>query len=120
MSKAAQNTRQYELTYLVQVGYTDSEVAQIKKEIDELAKKRKGTVVKVEDWGKRPLAYKLKKGGKTHEEALYIYTELSFDPSQAQAFERDMYLNAKLLRHLFVIASSEVAMADVSPAQGEE
>lgn len=113
-------TRQYELTYLVPVGYTDSEVAQIKKEVEELAKKRKGSVTKVEDWGKRPMAYKIKKGGKTHEEAVYVYTELSFDPAQAQAFERDMYLNTKMLRHLFVTASDEVATADDHSDRNEE
>ena len=107
MSKVSVNTRQYELTYLLQVGYTDSEVMQIKKEIEEAAKKRKGSVTKVEDWGKKPLAYKLKKTGKTHEEAVYVYTELSFEPTNAQAFERDMYLNSKVLRHLFVIAGDE-------------
>ncbi len=117
MPKVSANTRQYELTYLLQVGYTDSEVMQIKKEIEEIAKKRKGTVDKVEDWGKKPLAYKLKKTGKTHEEAVYVYTEMSFEPTQAQAFERDMYLNAKVLRHLFVIAGDEEAFLGAAPVE---
>lgn len=120
MPKAALQNRQYELTYVIPVGYTDSEVAQIKKEIEDLAKKRKGAVTKVEDWGKRSLSYRIKKGGKTHEEAVYIYTELSFDPAQAQAFERDIYLNTKLLRHLFVIASGEAAVAESTSAAVEE
>ena len=110
MAKATDAHRTYELTYLVPVGYTDSEVMQIKKEIEETAKKRSGSVVKVEDWGKKPLAYKIKKAGKNHDEAVYAYTQLSFDPAQAQRFERDMYLNTKLLRHLFVIADDTVGV----------
>lgn len=107
MAKATETMRTYELTYLVPVGYTDSEVMQIKKEIEENAKKRSGTVIKVEDWGKKPLAYKIKKAGKNHDEAVYVHTELSFDPIHAQRFERDIYLNTKLLRHLFVIAEAD-------------
>jgi small subunit ribosomal protein S6 len=107
MSKTATIEREYELTYLVPTGYTDTELNQIKKEIETLAKKHGGSVVKQEDWGKKPLAYRLKKAGKLIEEANYFYFELSFDPAKAKSFERDVYLNNKLIRHLFVLAEPE-------------
>jgi small subunit ribosomal protein S6 len=115
MSKAALTTRQYELTFLVATGYTETELGQIKKEVETLVKKHGGKVESQEDWGKKPLAYKLKKAGKLIEEANYFYFELSFEPAKAQAFERDIYLTSKIIRHLFVMAETEEVVV-VKPA----
>ena len=115
MSKTAATTRNYELTYLVPTGYTDTELNQIKKEVETLVKKHGGSVVKQEDWGKKPLAYRLKQAGKLIEEASYFFFELSFEPAKAQAFERDIYLFNKLIRHLFVMADDETS-APTAPA----
>lgn len=109
MSKTASTARMYELTYLIPSGYTETELGQIKKEIETLVKKHGGSVEKQEDWGKKPLAYRIKKAGKMIEEASYFYFEISFEPTKAQAFERDVYLVTKLLRHLFVSAEPETA-----------
>ncbi len=122
MSKTASTARMYELTYLIPSGYTETELGQIKKEIETLVKKHGGSVEKQEDWGKKPLAYRIKKAGKMIEEASYFYFEISFDPTKAQAFERDVYLVTKLLRHLFVSAEPETAgdVVVVTPVVTEE
>jgi small subunit ribosomal protein S6 len=115
MSKAALTTRQYELTFLVTTGYTETELGQIKKEVETLVKKHAGKIENQEDWGKKPLAYRLKKAGKLIEEANYFYFEISFEPSKAQAFERDIYLVAKIIRHLFVMAEPEGEVVFIKP-----
>jgi len=120
MSKAALTTRQYELTFLVATGYTETELGQIKKEVETLVKKHSGKIDKQEDWGKKPLAYKLKKAGKIIEEASYFYFEISFEPSEAQAFERDIYLATKILRHLFVMAEPEGDVVFVKPVMATD
>jgi small subunit ribosomal protein S6 len=116
MSKTVSTARMYELTYLVPTGYTETELGQIKKEVETLIKKHGGAVEKQEDWGKKPLAYRIKKAGKMIEEASYFYFEVSFEPTKAQAFERDVYLVTKLLRHLFVLAEPESDNAAIMPA----
>jgi small subunit ribosomal protein S6 len=116
MSKTASTARMYELTYLIPTGYTETELGQIKKEVETLIKKHGGAVEKQEDWGKKPLAYRIKKAGKMIEEASYFYFEISFEPTKAQAFERDVYLVTKLLRHLFVLAEPESDNAAIMPA----
>lgn len=115
MSKAELTTRQYELTFLVATGYTETELGQIKKEVETLVKKHSGKIDSQEDWGKKPLAYKLKKAGKIIEEANYFYFEISFEPSEAQAFERDIYLATKIIRHLFVMAEPESEVVFIKP-----
>ncbi len=116
MSKTVSTARMYELTYLVPTGYTETELGQIKKEVETLIKKHGGAVEKQDDWGKKPLAYRIKKTGKMIEEASYFYFEISFEPTKAQAFERDVYLVTKLLRHLFVLAEPESDNAAIMPA----
>lgn len=116
MSKAIVTARDYELTYLVPTGYTDTELGQIKKEVETLVKKHGGSVTKQEDWGKKPLAYRLKQAGKLIEEASYFFFVVSFEPEKAQAFERDIYLFNKLVRHLFVLADDESTVSTVQTA----
>lgn len=102
--KAAKN---YEFTYLLPEFYTSAEVAKATSEIEDLVKKHKGKVVSTEDWGKKTLAYKIKNHGKTHEEALYTHMVLEFEPKRAPKFEKDVYLNERIIRHLLVVEEKE-------------
>jgi small subunit ribosomal protein S6 len=99
--------KKYEFTYLLPDFYTSAEVEKSQKEIEELIKKHKGKVVSTNDWGKKPLAYKIKKQGKTHEAALYTHLIIEFSPAVVQKFEKGLYLNEKVLRHLLVVEEKE-------------
>jgi small subunit ribosomal protein S6 len=95
--------KKYEFTYLLPEFYTSAEVAKVTTEIEELVKKAKGKVVSIEDWGKKPLAYKIHKGSKAHADALFTHVVIEMEAKNAQKFERDVYLNEKILRHLMVV-----------------
>lgn len=95
--------KKYEFTYLLPEFYTSAEVAKVTAEVEELVKKAKGKVVSIEDWGKKPLAYKIHKGSKTHADALFTHVVIEMEAKNAQKFERDVYLNEKILRHLMVV-----------------
>jgi small subunit ribosomal protein S6 len=97
-------TKLYELTYLVSAQLTSDEVKQIDSAVEKLITKNKGVVKNTEDWGKRELAYTIKHGGKRHVEAAYKHLVVEFETDKAYAFEKDLYLNQSILRHLFVIA----------------
>jgi small subunit ribosomal protein S6 len=116
MAKTAENTRLYELTYLLPVSLTDSEAAKIKDSVVALVKKYKGEVVESPEWGKRRLAYRLKHGGATHVEAFYVHHVLKFEPTQAPAFEKEVYLQTGIMRHLMVSAEEKKA----APAPADE
>lgn len=98
-------TRQYELTLLVAPSYTDSELTKLKEEVSELVTKNKGEVVSQEDWGKRPLAYKLKRAGRRYEEAVYLHFVIEMQAEKAASLERAVRLHNQVLRHLLVIAN---------------
>jgi len=99
--------KKYEFTYLLPDFYTSAEVEKAQKEIEELVKKHKGKVISTDDWGKKTLAYKIKKQDKTHEVALYTHLIVEFSPAKVQKFEKGLYLNEKVLRHLLVVEEKE-------------
>lgn len=104
-------TRLYELSYLVAAVYTDSELAKIREEVEALVKKYKGTVKKFEDWGKKTLAYKIKKAGKTYTEAYYSHYQIEFPTGKVQEFEKFLYMNPQIIRHLLVLAEEDESSA---------
>ena len=53
-------------------------------------------VVKVENWGKRRLAYDIRK----QREGTYAVFEVSAEPSTVKEFERQLRLNENILRFL--------------------
>lgn len=116
---ADKRVRQYELTYLVPANLTSDESNQIEEAVEKLIKKHKGTTQTKEEWGKRPLAYTILHNGKRYTEALYKFMIVEFETSQAVGFEKDVYLNQQILRHLFVVAEAEKTSESVKPAVTE-
>lgn len=103
--------RQYELTYLLPASLTSDEVNQVKTAVEKLVTKHKGKVLSSEDWGRKTLAYTIQVGGKRHTEAVYTFVVLEFDTADTVAFEKDVYLNQSVIRHLLVVAEPEKAKA---------
>lgn len=106
MAKATASTaatRSYFLTYLLPVGYTESELATFKDQIATLVTKHKGKVTQTDEWGKKKMAYKIKHAGKWQTEANYVHLTIEMDPAEAQVLEKDIYLNPNIIRHLFVV-----------------
>lgn len=103
--------RQYELTYLVPASLTNDEVSQVDAAVEKLVKKHKGTTVSKEDWGKKTLAYTIQTAGKRHTEAVYKFMVLEFDTANTVAFEKDIFLNQSIIRHLLVVAQPKKAKA---------
>jgi small subunit ribosomal protein S6 len=104
---ADKSAKKYEFTYLLPEFYTTAEVAKTVSEIEDLVKKHKGTIVSTEDWGKKDLAYKIKKDGKTHAQALYTHMIIELEAKSTPQFEKDVYLNERIVRHLLVVAEKE-------------
>lgn len=100
---AKKTARQYELTCLVPVDYTETELEQLKKKITGLITKAKGEVTKNETWEKKPLAYTIVKSGKRHQEANYFYFEFTAPSDQIASLNRTMNLDEQVLRHLLVV-----------------
>ena len=112
--KTETKTNIYELTYLVSGGYTDGEVKKVQEEILALVEKYKGEVISETVWGKKPLAYSIRKAGKTYDEAYYVHLRLNLATEKAPEFEKGVYLNNDIIRHLMVVGSAEAVEESAS------
>lgn len=93
---------------MVSAGFTDTEVKKVQEEIAALVKKFKGSIDSETVWGKKSLAYTIRKSGKTFDEAVYVHLRMSLPAEKAQEFEKGIYLNNSIIRHLLVVGSDEV------------
>ncbi len=102
-------TRLYELTYLLPASLTKSELETAQDKINQLVEKHQGKVVASEDWGKRQLAYRIKQGPKLREEAIYTYQVIEFSPEEVKAFREALQLNEQVMRFLLVLSDQQEA-----------
>jgi small subunit ribosomal protein S6 len=75
---------------------TDEEVAALLTQLGETLKALGADVTKVENWGKRRLAYDTRK----QREGTYAVFEVLAEPSMVKEFERQLRLNDNVLRFL--------------------
>ena len=75
---------------------TDEDIAALLIKVQETLKSLGGEVGKAESWGKRRLAYDIRK----QREGTYAVFEVSAEPSTVKEFERQLRLNENVLRFL--------------------
>jgi small subunit ribosomal protein S6 len=88
--------RPYEILVIVDPRPTDEEVGTLLTQVGEQLKGLGADVTKMENWGKRRLAYDIRK----QREGTYAVFEASAEPSMIKEFERQLRLNENVLRFL--------------------
>lgn len=83
--------KSYELTVLVR---QEADIETVTKLVEEF----KGKVANEHKWGKRDLAYAIKK----ETAAFYFTYQLELDPSQISEFKKKMNYDEKVLRYLLL------------------
>jgi small subunit ribosomal protein S6 len=113
--------RPYEILVILNAGLTDEESAALLTQLGETVKGLGAEVTKVENWGKRRLAYDIGK----QREGTYAVLEVSAEPAMVKEFERQLKLNENVLRFLSTqIPIRKKARAgrpqEASPADGDQ
>ena len=67
--------------------------------IESLVEAAGGKVAKRDNWGKKRLAYKIKK----QDFAIYVYFELEIDPLKVRDLEGQILITEEVLRHILVL-----------------
>lgn len=88
----------YETTFIVDSIFEDDRVDSIVNKYANFFKKNEGEVIKTEKWGRRKLAYPIKKRAT----GSYISIEFTADPSVIAKLERAYHLDDDILRFLTV------------------
>ncbi len=88
--------RAYEILVIIDARPTDEEVAAVLVQLGEQIKGLGAEVTNVENWGKRRLAYDIRK----QREGTYGVLTVNAEPAMIKEFERQLRLNEKVLRFL--------------------
>ena len=108
--------RDYEIVYIFDSALDRSAIDQKLERFDELAiGSDGGEIVAVEHWGKRQLAYPIKK----HDNGYYVVVQLRTVPTNLPEFERAIKLDEQVLRHLVVLSEGELPLPRSAEAEAE-
>ena len=91
--------RTYECILVLESTVTEDEKKSLVQKIKDGIAVHKGEVEKVQEWGKRELAYPIK--GK--KDGLYLWLGIKGGPQIVKAAEESFKLNEKVLRHLITV-----------------
>ena len=112
--------RPYEILVILNAALTDEESATLLTQLGDTIKGLGADVTKVENWGKRRLAYDIAK----QREGTYAVLEVSAEPAMVKEFERQLKLNENVLRYLSTqipIRKKKRGRAqEASPADGDK
>lgn len=90
--------RTYEALYIVQPEASDDEVQTVVSEVEKLITDDGGTIVRSEIWGKRRLAYQIKK----IKEGFYILLRFQCNPTLIDPLESHFRLSEDIFRSMVV------------------
>ncbi len=93
-----QKLRKYELIYIVQPEATEEERERVSSRIDAVVDQFEARVLKREDWGKRKLAYEIRKFNK----GFYSYAVLLGRPGLTQEIERVLRMIDSVIRFITI------------------
>ena len=86
--------RHYEVMIILDPQQDERTVAPSLDKFLEIVRKDNGTVERVDVWGKRRLAYEIKKNS----EGIYAVVEMNCEPATVQELDRLLTLNESVLR----------------------
>lgn len=92
--------RDYEMVVILSPEIGDDVVGASLERLSQSITSRGGEVVDVNHWGRRRLAYPIKR----HLEGNYVVSQVKFDPEQIPDLESNLRISEEVLRHLIVRA----------------
>ena len=90
--------RIYEELFIVDPDASEEEIDSLVGQVEGVVKDADGAIDKVDKWGKRKLAYRIKK----HEEGYYVLIQFSSDAEAVKEIERQFRVNDLVLKYITV------------------
>src|SRR3954468_12421653 len=89
-------SREYETTYILRPNTPNEGVAEVNTRIKNVIESMGGKVIKVDNWGKRRLAYEVAKERK----GIYLYWQYLAQPGVVEEAERNLRMLDNVIRYL--------------------
>jgi small subunit ribosomal protein S6 len=113
--------RRYETVVITPADFPDDEIQNIIDKYKAIIEGRKGLVVKIDKWGKRKLAYEIKKVSR----GFYILFDFVGQADAVDELERNLKIDDKILKFMTVKTNDDVDLQAIekemaAPSQGEK
>ena len=92
--------RDYELVVILNPEIGDDAVPESIQKVEQGITSRGGEIVDVNHWGRRRLAYPIKR----HFEGNYVVSQIKLDPTQINDLEASLRISEEVIRHLIIRA----------------
>ncbi len=90
--------REYELVWIISPEVPEEDVSSAIDKVSQFILGRGGEIEDVNRWGRRKLAYPIRR----HLEGNYVATQFRLDPTQVASLEASLELAEEVIRHLVV------------------
>ncbi|MDI9549020.1 MAG: 30S ribosomal protein S6 [Chloroflexota bacterium] len=91
-----QEAREYELVYIIQPEMDESGILSLNERVAQMIGNHSGEVLTTEMWGRRTLAYPIKRNFEGH----YVMQRFTMLPDGTEEIERFLRLNEDVIRYL--------------------
>jgi small subunit ribosomal protein S6 len=109
-------TREYETTFILKPDVTNDVIGQVNTKIRHVIEAGEGRLLKVENWGRRKLAYEVKKQLK----GIYLFFNYLGNAGLVEEVERNLHLTDSVIRFYSIKVAENVDPAVRVPTMTEE
>jgi len=95
--------RQYELVYILPPDSTEQQVTELQEQLEAVVSRMHGQVEKMENWGRRKLAYEIGH----HKEGVYVLEVINGSGELMKELDRRLRVMDQVIRHLVVRVDHE-------------
>jgi small subunit ribosomal protein S6 len=104
---APNTAREYETIYVLRPNTTNDQVAEVNTKVKTIIESMGGKVIKVDNWGKRRLAYEVAKERK----GIYLYWQYLAQPGVVEETERNLRMLDSVIRYLSTKVDENIDVA---------
>jgi small subunit ribosomal protein S6 len=104
LNDAPATQREYETIYILRPTTANDGVAEVNTRVKNIIETMGGKVLKVDNWGKRRLAYEVAKERK----GIYLYWQYLANPGVVEEFERNLRMLDSVIRYLTIKVDVDV------------
>jgi small subunit ribosomal protein S6 len=90
--------KKYDVIYIMEPNSSAEDLTAVSTKIEQIVTTAKGTILKKDDWGKRRLAYLVKK----HREGHYVFFHVTMEPETVAEVARNLRLLEKVIKYTIV------------------
>ncbi len=108
--------KRYETIYIANPNLEDDAFKEVVAKFSDIIEKKNGSILKIDDWGKRKLAYEVKRFDKGH----YVLLDFCGFPEAVTELERTLKLDDRILKYLTVRIEDNVEPTDIPVKTREE